>query len=182
MTPRGRSGSGLSVVYGLQWRQLPRLGRLIRLRRGRSPTWSRLPSSDGQTGTASITYTVAAAPSAQIGSPAAGQTFAVGQHVATSSCSEGGQRPGPVLELHGLQRGASSAVGRARHLQDGGTFTYMVTATTAPTGRPAPQASPTRSPRRPRHRSGRRRPGRRSRSASGSGRAFVRAGVTAPRA
>jgi hypothetical protein len=52
-------------------------------------------SGDGQTGTASISYTVAAARSAQISSPASGVRFTRGQMVnASYGCLEGSHGPG----------------------------------------------------------------------------------------
>jgi hypothetical protein len=52
-------------------------------------------SSDGQTGRASISYTVAAAPSAQISTPVDGATYTRGQVIdAAYSCREGAGGPG----------------------------------------------------------------------------------------
>jgi 6-phosphogluconolactonase (cycloisomerase 2 family) len=83
-------------------------------------------SDDGHTATASITYTVLGPPTATITSPANGETFAIGQHVATAfSCADAAGAPG-ISSCTDANRSASPG---ALNTATAGTFTYTVTAT-----------------------------------------------------
>jgi hypothetical protein len=81
-------------------------------------------SSDGQTATKSISYTVAGAPSITIAAPASGANFAFGQSVAAAyACQEGPDGPG-IRSCQGtVQSGAAVDTNTA------GAHSFTVTAT-----------------------------------------------------
>ncbi len=84
-------------------------------------------SADGQTGAASISYTVLGPPTVAISSPASNQTYNVGQSVPTRfSCTEAANGPG--IEFCADNNSGSGTSGTL-NTSTAGTFTYTVTAT-----------------------------------------------------
>ena len=84
-------------------------------------------SQDGQTGTATITYTVAGPPTAQITTPEGGETYNLNQNVPTAfSCTD--DPNGPGIQTCTDSNGASNGSG-ALDTTTPGPHTYTVTAT-----------------------------------------------------
>ena len=83
-------------------------------------------STDGQSGSATITYTVAGSPTATITSPSSGRTYAVNQTVATSfNCAD---PTGPGIATCSDSNGSTTSPG-ALVTSATGTFSYTVVAT-----------------------------------------------------
>jgi Bacterial Ig domain/Bacterial Ig-like domain (group 3)/Glycine rich protein len=87
-------------------------------------------SKDGQTGTASITYTVAGAPTVTITTPADGATYTQGQTVnAVYACADSSNGPGLVSGTAGCS--GTVADGAAINTTGTGTQAFAVTATSS---------------------------------------------------